>query len=63
MCEADSNLLTLDNSLDKSRDLATVVMVATEAGEKERVASWSVQGETILDMYAGMGCPSRQQYN
>ena len=40
-----------------------IVMVATEAGEKERVASWSVQGETILDMYAGMGCPSRQQYN
>ena len=25
----------------------------TEAAEKERVASWPVEGESILDMYAG----------
>eukprot|EP00434_Breviolum_minutum_P036403 symbB.v1.2.032250.t1/scaffold3727.1/size51393/3 len=46
-----------------SFDVTKCMFSEGNAGEKERVASWSVQGETILDMYAGMGCPSRQQYN
>jgi len=29
------------------------VFFSPEAGEKERVATWPVEGETVLDLYAG----------
>lgn len=33
--------------------LRSTAAYASQAAEKERVAAWPVQGETILDMYAG----------
>ncbi|CAK9025538.1 unnamed protein product [Durusdinium trenchii] len=38
-----------------SFDITKCMFSEGNAAEKERVAAWPVQGETILDMYAGIG--------
>ncbi|CAE8588749.1 unnamed protein product, partial [Polarella glacialis] len=38
-----------------SFDIARCMFSEGNAGEKERVRSWPVSGETVLDMYAGIG--------
>lgn len=46
--------VSLDSTLWPSV-LHIMVPNCAEAGEKERVAAWPVEGETVLDMYAGHG--------
>ncbi|CAJ1458254.1 unnamed protein product, partial [Effrenium voratum] len=36
-------------------DITKCMFSEGNAGEKERVATWPVKGETILDLYAGIG--------